>query len=214
MMREFCHHEAFSQHAINHPCFTPHCLPSIHTTHCPQMPWKQREIPIRKYYSEDLKQRVIYQAFTLAKKSTEIAIDLDMPVHVVQRVKRTWMEIGHVCHTRRFLGRHPLLSPNEVVVSTYVRVLLSKRGMLLSGRSEKFQLYDSRSSRSSAGVSALLGLGVTSSLVVSAWGQAGMVNLRDLEVLEFALWPWAARFLPWVRPFAIGKMNVEREMLV
>ena len=87
------------------------------------MPRKRREIPIRKHYSEDLKRRVIYQAFTLAKKSTEIAIDLDMPVRVVQRVKRTWMKIGHVCRTRQFLGRHPLLSPNEVVVSIPMHIL-------------------------------------------------------------------------------------------
>ena len=82
-----------------------------------QMPRKWQEIPIRKHYSEDLKRRVISQAVTLAKKSTEIAINLGMPVHVVQWVKLTWMEIGHVCHTWRFLGRHPLLSPNGVVVS-------------------------------------------------------------------------------------------------
>lgn len=113
----------FAKHAIKHPCLTLHCLPSIHTIHCPQMPWKWQGIPIRKHYSEDLKQRVIYQAFTLAKKSTKITINLDMPVCVVQQVKCTWMEIGHVCHTQQFLGRHPLLSPNEVVVSIPIHIL-------------------------------------------------------------------------------------------
>ena len=113
----------FVKNAIKHSCLTLHCLPSIHIVYCPQMPRKWWEIPIRKQDSEDLKQRVIYQAFTLAKKSTEIAINLDMPVFVVQRVKCTWMEIGHVCRTRQFLGRHPLLSPNEVVVSIPMHIL-------------------------------------------------------------------------------------------
>jgi len=79
------------------------------------MPRKQPAVPIRRHYSRDLKQRVIYSAFTLHKKSTEIAIDLDMPLRVVQRVKKTWNEIGEVCHDRRFIGRlgHPLLSPDQ-----------------------------------------------------------------------------------------------------
>jgi hypothetical protein len=55
--------------------------------------------------------RVIYQAFTLHKTSTLIAIDLDMPVRVVQRVKKTWSEIGEVCRDRRHKGRIPILSP-------------------------------------------------------------------------------------------------------
>jgi len=78
---------------------------------------KKREIPLRNHYSQDLKQRVIYQAFTLAKKSTEIAIDLDIPLRVVQHVKRTWLEIGRVCRNRQFIGRRPLLSPQQTAVS-------------------------------------------------------------------------------------------------
>ena len=58
------------------------------------MPRKKREIPLRRHYSTDLKERVIYQAFTLGKKSTEIAIDLEMPLRVVQRVKHTWTRTG------------------------------------------------------------------------------------------------------------------------
>ena len=77
---------------------------------------KKPEVPLRRHYSTDLKQRVIYQAFTLGKKSTEIAVDLDMPVRVVQRVKQTWMQIGRVCHSREFIGRHPLLSPEQTKV--------------------------------------------------------------------------------------------------
>ena len=82
------------------------------------MPRKQPAVPIRRHYSRDLKQRVIYSAYTLHKKSTEIAIDLDMPLRVVQRVKKTWNEIGEVCRDRRFIGRHPLLSPDQTRVST------------------------------------------------------------------------------------------------
>jgi hypothetical protein len=62
---------------------------------------KARPVPLWQQYSKDLKQRVIYQAFTLGKTSTEIAIDLDMPVRVVQRVKKTWAEIGEVCWDHR-----------------------------------------------------------------------------------------------------------------
>ncbi|KAJ7230132.1 hypothetical protein GGX14DRAFT_337654, partial [Mycena pura] len=47
------------------------------------------------------------------KKPTEIAISLDMPVRVVQRVIQTWNEIGEVCRDRRYIGRAPLMSPNH-----------------------------------------------------------------------------------------------------
>ena len=85
-------------------------------SHTTPMPRKKPEVPLRRHYSTDLKQRVIYQAFTLGKKSTEIAIDLDMPVRVVQRVKQTWMQIGRVRRSREFIGRHPLLSPEQTKV--------------------------------------------------------------------------------------------------
>ncbi len=85
-------------------------------SHTPLMPRKKREIPLRRRYTTDLKQRVIYQAFTLGKKSTEIAIDLDMPVRVVQRVRQTWMQTGRVCRSQEFIGRHPLLSPEQTKV--------------------------------------------------------------------------------------------------
>ncbi|KAJ7202544.1 hypothetical protein GGX14DRAFT_330957, partial [Mycena pura] len=47
------------------------------------------------------------------KKPTEIAIDLDMPVRVVQRCIQTWTEIGEVCRERRYKGRPPLLSAHN-----------------------------------------------------------------------------------------------------
>jgi len=80
------------------------------------MPRKKREIPLRQCYTTDLKRRVIYQAFTLGKKLMEIAIDLDMPVRVVQRVQQTWMQIGQVCCSQQFIGRQPLLSPQQTKV--------------------------------------------------------------------------------------------------
>ncbi|KAJ7782937.1 hypothetical protein B0H16DRAFT_1263261, partial [Mycena metata] len=45
------------------------------------------------------------------KPSADIALDLNMPLRVVQRVKRTWAEIGDVCRDRRHKGRVPMLSP-------------------------------------------------------------------------------------------------------
>ncbi|KAJ7323620.1 hypothetical protein DFH08DRAFT_626674, partial [Mycena albidolilacea] len=39
-----------------------------------------------------------------------IAIDLNMPLRVVQQVKKTWAEIGEVCRDRRHKGRPTLLS--------------------------------------------------------------------------------------------------------
>jgi transposase len=83
------------------------------------MPRKAKVVPLRRHYSKDLKRRVIYQAYTLEKTSTEIAIDLDMPLHVVQRIKQTWNEIGEVSRERRYLGRAPMMSPQHCKVCTY-----------------------------------------------------------------------------------------------
>lgn len=71
----------------------------------------------RRHYSPDLKRRVIYQSYILQLTSTEIAINLDIPLRVVQRVKHTWNEIGEVCKDRRRLGRAPILSPAHCEVS-------------------------------------------------------------------------------------------------
>ncbi|KAJ7662385.1 hypothetical protein B0H17DRAFT_873593, partial [Mycena rosella] len=47
------------------------------------------------------------------KKTTQIAIDLDIPLRVVQRVITTWREIGEVCRNRSYIGRSPMLSPDH-----------------------------------------------------------------------------------------------------
>ncbi|KAI3606328.1 tpr domain protein [Moniliophthora roreri] len=74
------------------------------------MPRKRRLIPIRRSYSRDLKWWVIYQA-TLYKTSTQIAIDLDMPVWVIQRVKKTFRH--RRCQSRGGMGRASLLTPEQ-----------------------------------------------------------------------------------------------------
>jgi transposase-like protein len=81
------------------------------------MSWRTNPHPIHQHYSCDLKKRVVYQAFTLDKTTTQIAIDLDMPPHVVQCVLQNWRETGEVCKNRRHLGRAPLLSREAVTVS-------------------------------------------------------------------------------------------------
>lgn len=81
------------------------------------MPRKKNLFPTRQHYSRDLKRRVVYQAFTLGKTTTEISIDLDIPVRVVQRVLKCWREIGEVCKDRTRMGRAPLMSQEAIMVS-------------------------------------------------------------------------------------------------
>ena len=83
------------------------------------MPRKAKAVPLHSHYSKDLKRCIIYQAYTLEKTSTEIAIDLDMPLRVVQRIKQTWNEIGEVSRERRYLGRAPMMSPQHCKEFTY-----------------------------------------------------------------------------------------------
>jgi transposase len=80
------------------------------------MPRKQPLRPLRRQYSRDLKRHVIYQTQVLGKSSTQIAIDLDMDLRVVQRVRQTWNEIGDVCRDRKYKGRPPVMSPIEIDV--------------------------------------------------------------------------------------------------
>ncbi|KIM73865.1 hypothetical protein PILCRDRAFT_717017 [Piloderma croceum F 1598] len=78
------------------------------------MPRKAPLRPLRRHYSRDLKKRIIYQTQILGKSSTQIAIDLDMDLRVVQRVKQTWNEIGNVCRDRKYKGRSPVMSSTEI----------------------------------------------------------------------------------------------------
>ncbi|KAF8145935.1 hypothetical protein K438DRAFT_1781470 [Mycena galopus ATCC 62051] len=80
------------------------------------MPRIKPHVPVRTHYSKDLKQRVIYQRFTLGYKPTKIAIHLNIPLRVVQRVITTWKEIGEVARDRTYIGRAPMLSPEHIKV--------------------------------------------------------------------------------------------------
>jgi hypothetical protein len=75
---------------------------------------KQRQVPLRQHYSRDLKWHVIHMAQKLHLGSTEIAIMLDMPLRVVQRVHQVWNEIGEICWQRARSGRAPLMSRQAV----------------------------------------------------------------------------------------------------
>ena len=83
------------------------------------MPRKKPLVPKRRNYSRDLKRRVIYQAEVLDQTSTEISINLDIPLRVIQRVKQTWNEIGEVCKDRTAIGRAPLMHPEHCEVSNH-----------------------------------------------------------------------------------------------
>ena len=95
------------------------CAPSFWLPPSLIMPRKKPLVPKRRHYSRDLKRRVIYQAEVLGRTSTEISINLDIPLRVVQRVKQTWNEIGEVCKDRTGIGRAPLMHPEHCEVSNY-----------------------------------------------------------------------------------------------
>jgi hypothetical protein len=61
---------------------------------------------------------------------TEVAINLDMPIHVVQHVKQTWNEIGEVCRDKTAMGRALLMSPEHCKVG-YLLFLRSHVSLLI-----------------------------------------------------------------------------------
>ncbi|KAJ7190772.1 hypothetical protein GGX14DRAFT_407748 [Mycena pura] len=73
------------------------------------MPRAPRLVRVRQTYSADLKARAIWQHQILKKKTTSIAIDLNMPLRVVQRVIQTWNELGVVRRQRKGMGRPKLM---------------------------------------------------------------------------------------------------------
>jgi len=95
------------------------------------MPWKWNLSPAWVQYSRDLKQRVVYQSYTLMKTTTEIAIDLNMPVRVVQRVLTNWQEIGDVCKDQACMGRAPLMQQSSVKVCISICALSGTDLMIL-----------------------------------------------------------------------------------
>lgn len=50
----------------------------------------------RRHYSKDLRERIIYQSRVLGKSTSEISVDLDISLRVVQHTIQLWNEIGDV----------------------------------------------------------------------------------------------------------------------
>ena len=50
----------------------------------------------RKTYSSDLRERVVYQRWSLKYKVKEISLSLNMSQRVVERVLKMWRETGEV----------------------------------------------------------------------------------------------------------------------
>ena len=71
----------------------------------------------RRRYSKDVKKLVIYQSNVLGMSTTDIAVNLDMPVRVVQRVLQTWDKIRAVVREPKTLGRARLMTTEQVQVS-------------------------------------------------------------------------------------------------
>ncbi|KAJ3825843.1 hypothetical protein F5880DRAFT_1477486 [Lentinula raphanica] len=65
----------------------------------------------RRTYSRDLKLAVVHQLFILGYKTTKVAIELAIPLRVVQRIQKNWNEIHDVCKERKGIGRAPLMTP-------------------------------------------------------------------------------------------------------
>ncbi|KAH6913276.1 hypothetical protein BKA70DRAFT_1525355 [Coprinopsis sp. MPI-PUGE-AT-0042] len=77
-----------------------------------QMPRKKAQVPKKKCYTNNLKRRTVYQHRVLEKDTTKIAIDLDIPLRVAQRVLATWDRTGEVSSAGKG-GRLRLLGPQE-----------------------------------------------------------------------------------------------------
>ena len=69
------------------------------------------------HYSKDVKKLVIYQSNVLNMSTTDIAVNLDMLVHVVQRILQTWDKIGAVIRELKTLGWACLMTTEQVQVS-------------------------------------------------------------------------------------------------
>jgi hypothetical protein len=74
----------------------------------------------RQHYSKDLRDRVIWQKFTLQKVTSEIATDLNMSLRVVQRIIKMWREIGDVVASPRNLSRSPTMSEAQIQVRSHL----------------------------------------------------------------------------------------------
>ena len=71
----------------------------------------------RRCYSKDVKKLVIYQSNVLNMSTTDITVNLNMLVHVMQQVLQTWDEIGAVIREPKTLGQARLMTTEQVQVS-------------------------------------------------------------------------------------------------
>lgn len=62
---------------------------------------------VRKQYPEALKDRVVHQCYNLNRKTSSIAIDLNIPLRVCQRILQTYHETGQTVRPRK--SRHGCL---------------------------------------------------------------------------------------------------------
>jgi hypothetical protein len=83
------------------------------------MPHAPRPVPLRQSYSPDLKARVIYQSQILKKETTAIAVNLNMPLRVVQCVIQTYNELGMVCTRRKGIGRARLMHEDHTCARSF-----------------------------------------------------------------------------------------------
>lgn len=90
---------------------------------------------VRKQYSKDLKERVIYQRNTLGLSTTEIAKSLAMHPRVVRRTLQLWNELGTVVRDPRtyaMQGRPRLLGSDCVEVCTHNPYLIIFSSLFLA----------------------------------------------------------------------------------
>jgi hypothetical protein len=104
--------QRFSQH-LRHPCVV-----NIITTYSSTaMPRRQPLTCVWQSYSRDVKLLVLHQSYVLGNSSTVTAINLNMDVRVVQRVKQTFKATGEVCKVQKGIGRPPLLTIAAIEVN-------------------------------------------------------------------------------------------------
>jgi hypothetical protein len=81
------------------------------------MPRPLNPNPIGKNYTKDLRDRVIHQKFRLQKKTTDIAIDLDMSLRVVQCTIKLWHDIRDVVAAPNAISWAPMMSQTQTEAS-------------------------------------------------------------------------------------------------
>ncbi|ESK87331.1 tpr domain protein [Moniliophthora roreri MCA 2997] len=116
---------------------------------------------------------------------SQIAIDLNMPLHIVQRVKQTWRELGMVCRDRHGKGWSGLLSPEQT--KFFIALLEHSLDMYLDEAQEQL-LYQHGIWISLAALSRTLRrLGYSSkklSRAASEWGMKGLKVHKQCDFVQ------------------------------